>query len=204
VIPQLKTPPYLLEQQREMQATAPNWELGFTKGQLADDVFQRLLNHLTDNVSRCRAEHNITEIRNDNPAAIPALILSDEAFNRQLATDLQPMHEQWSGLDLQYSSCYGIRIYQRGTYLYQHVDRPTHVVSSAICVASELDQPWPLQVEKEDGTVSQVNLCPGEFLFYEGARLAHGRPYPLRGDYYAAIFLHYHPIVTSTQGPERK
>ena len=31
-------------------------------------------------------------------------------------------------------------------------------------------------------------------IFYEGARLRHGRAYPLQGDYYAAIFVHYRPI----------
>jgi hypothetical protein len=30
-------------------------------------------------------------------------------------------------------------------------------------------------------------------LFYEGARLRHGRPYPLQGAYYAGIYLHYRP-----------
>jgi hypothetical protein len=34
-------------------------------------------------------------------------------------------------------------------------------------------------------------------LFYEGASLRHGRPYPLQGSYYAGIYLHYRPAVES-------
>jgi prolyl 4-hydroxylase len=32
-------------------------------------------------------------------------------------------------------------------------------------------------------------------LFYEGASLRHGRPYPLQGSYYANIYLHYRPAA---------
>jgi prolyl 4-hydroxylase len=194
VIPEREAPPDLREQQRAMQAAAPDWGLGFEKSRLSDDLAQRLLDHLRGNAAYCRVEHPIREIGNDNPQIIPTLILSDDHFNQQLAAELKAAHEAWSGLRLQYSSCYGIRIYQRGTYLYTHVDRPTHVVSSAICVDAALDEPWPLSLVDAGGQRVQVDLAPGECLFYEGARLAHGRPYPLKGDYYAAIFMHYHPI----------
>jgi prolyl 4-hydroxylase len=69
------------------------------------------------------------------------------------------------------------------------------VVSTTICVDHSLDSPWPLHIENIDGDVRQINLEPGELVLYEGARLAHGRPYPLDGDYYAALFVHYHPVV---------
>ena len=105
-------------------------------------------------------------------------------------------------MPLEYSNCYGIRVYQRGTFLYNHVDRPTHIISSAICVDYALDRPWPLHLENIDGEVSQVDFEPGELVFYEGARLAHGRPYPLDGDYYAAIFLHYRPVGWPSEPPE--
>lgn len=200
MIPELEVPPYLREQQREMQAAAPDWALGFKKGRLSDEIALRLLDRLSDNAASCRVEHPITEIGNDNPQIIPTLILSDEDFNRQLAAELKAAHEAWAGLSLQCSSCYGIRIYQRGTYLHMHVDRPTHVVSSAICVDSALDEPWPLSLVDAENQRLQIDLEPGEFLFYEGARLAHGRPYPLRGDYYAAMFVHYYPLTATSPG----
>ena len=39
----------------------------------------------------------------------------------------------------------------------------------------------------------QVVLRPGEMLFYESARLAHGRPSVFRGQFYDNIFVHYKP-----------
>jgi len=48
-------------------------------------------------------------------------------------------------------------------------------------------------MEDVDGNASQVVIEPGEFVFYEGMRLAHGRPYPLDGEFYAGIFVHYQP-----------
>jgi len=38
-------------------------------------------------------------------------------------------------------------------------------------------------------------MNPGEMVFYEGARLRHGRAYPLQGDYYVSIFVHYRPVT---------
>lgn len=201
LIPELEAPSFLREQLRQMQAEAPDWGLGFEKSRLDAAMHARLLEHLEANAAHFRPEHRISEIGNADPGMIPALLYEDRTFNEQIAAELKRRHEAWSGMTLEYSWCYGIRVYQRGTYLYNHVDRPTHIVSSAICVASALDEPWPLHLEDKEGRVSQVNLEPGEFVYYEGARLAHGRPYPLRGDYYASMFIHYRPLGWQPQEP---
>jgi len=194
LIPELEAPPFLRERQRQMQATASYCGLGFLKGTLAPAAHERLLEHLRINADFFRPEPRSDEIGNVDRATIPALLYEDKAFNAQLGADLQARHEAWAGMRLELSYCYGIRVYQRGTFLYNHVDRPTHVISSAICVDCSLESPWPLHLESIDGAVSQIDLAPGEFVFYEGTRLAHGRPYPLQGDYYAAVFVHYRPV----------
>ncbi len=194
MIPELEAPALLRERQREMQAAAPYHGLGVLKAKLDPNVHRRLFAHLQANAALFRPESKIDEIGNADPATIPALVFEDEGFNAQLARSLQAGHEAWAGMPLELSYCYGIRTYQRGTFLYSHVDRPTHIISSTICIDCALESPWPLHVEDIDGEVSQVDLAPGELLFYEGARLAHGRPYSLLGDYYAAIFLHYRPV----------
>ena len=38
-----------------------------------------------------------------------------------------------------------------------------------------------------------VTLKPGEMVMYEGAVVPHGRPYPLNGDFYENLFVHYRP-----------
>jgi prolyl 4-hydroxylase len=194
VIPELEPPALLRERRREMQAEAAYWGLGFRKANLDPNVHRRLLAHFHANAALFRPEPKIDEIGNADSGTIPVLVFEDKTFNAQLGESLRAAHEAWAGMPLELSYCYGIRVYQRGTFLHAHVDRPTHVISSTICIDSASDDAWPLHVESIEGEVSQIDLAPGELVFYEGARLAHGRPYPFPGDYYAAIFVHYRPI----------
>ena len=60
-------------------------------------------------------------------------------------------------------------------------------MSSTICVDHRLRSPWPLYVEDDAGRPHEVSIEPGEMVFSEGARLTHGRPYALDGEYYANI-----------------
>jgi prolyl 4-hydroxylase len=177
-----------------MQAAAPYCGVGYLKATLDPNVHQRLLAHFRANACLFHPEPAIDEVGNADPGTIPMLLFEDKQFNARLGADLRLTHEAWAGMRLELSYCYGIRVYQRGTFLYTHVDRPSHVISSTICIDAALDRPWPLHVEDIDGAVSQIDLAPGELVFYEGARLAHGRPYSLLGDYYAGIFVHYRPV----------
>lgn len=194
-VPELEAPPYLRDKCVEMQSQAPSLGLGFQKARLPPAIFERLRAHFRVNIERFRAEGPVDEIRTTAHQVIPTLLFEDQSFNARLAEELRPLHEAWAGVPLALSACYGIRCYQRGTFLYKHVDRQPHFVSSTICVDHALDAPWPLSVTSLDGQVSQVDLEPGELCFYEGVRLAHGRPYPLRGDFYAGIFVHYYPAA---------
>ena len=139
-------------------------------------------------------------VKNVEPGAPTTRFQHDDAFNRALLVALKPLHEAWCGFPLVESTCYGIRVYLRGTFLYEHTDRPdTHIISSTICVNRETDEPWPLCVEDSSGRRHHIILEPGEMLFYEGALVRHGRPYPLAGDFYAGIYLHYRPALDSVE-----
>ena len=194
LLPMMDTPAELEEQTRQMQAAAPYCGLGFKKATLPREIHERLIDQLRMCSDRFRAEEPIPYLQNADLQTIPALFFEDREFNAAISRDLQPLHEAWSGKQLTESACYGIRVYQRGTFLYNHVDRTeTHIVSSTICVDHRLTRPWPIYIEDIKGEPHQVDLDPGEMLFYEGARLRHGRAYPLNGDYYASIFVHYRP-----------
>ncbi|MEM7584913.1 MAG: hypothetical protein AAF560_16085 [Acidobacteriota bacterium] len=194
--PIFPTPPELEASTVEMVARAPYCGLGFRKGRLEPELHARMLDSLRRNAPHFRPEQG------DNPwigtrdaKTIPAVVHQDHQLNAEISRALQPAHEAWSGMSLTESACYGIRVYQRGSYLFNHVDRTeTHIISSTICVDHRLDEPWPLTLEDIDGQLHQVDMEPGEFLYYEGAKLRHGRPYPLVGDYYAGMFVHYRPV----------
>jgi prolyl 4-hydroxylase len=193
-----EAPEYLRNRCAEMKAEAPNLGLGYKKARLAPHLQARLTAHFRGNIERFSSEGPVDEIRTSAQQTIPTLLFEDVAFNAKLAEDLRPLHEEWAGMPLLLSNCYGIRCYQRGTFLYAHVDRQPHLVSSTICVDRLLDSPWPLSIVNVDGQESQIDMEPGELVLYEGARLPHGRPYPLDGDFYAGIFVHYYPVVGLT------
>jgi len=197
-------PDWLVEQTRAQQADAPYCGLGFRKGRLEPELHARMLENIQNNAHRYRSEHSIGEIQSVETGVIPCLYYEDREFNDSVLEALKPAHENWSGMTLAESACYGFRVYQRGTYLHNHVDHTrTHIVSSTICVDYRLDEPWPLYIEDINGTAYQVDLEPGEFVFYEGARLIHGRPWPLKGQYYIGMFVHYRPRHFSS-GPTAK
>lgn len=190
----IQPPADLAAQTHIQQANAPYCGLGFKKDRLDQEVFELIQEQFRASAPAFRTEHLIREIVNDSSDAIPALYFEDRAFNQHIHDLLQPNHEAWAGTELVQSTCYGFRVYQRGTYLHNHVDvTATHIISSTICVDYRLDAPWPLYIEDINGEGYLVDLEPGEFIYYEGSKLLHGRPYPLNGDYYAGMFVHYRP-----------
>jgi len=190
-----QAPEELVAEQMETLKKVRALGLGFKKVTLDSQIYERLVDHFRSNVYRFKSEQGEGLIRTENPRVFPSLIYQDEDFNQQLLSDLQPAHEAWSGLAIRKAACYGIRVYQSRSYLYNHVDRArTHVVSSTICVDHRLNSPWPLYIEDNDGRPHEVSIEPGEMVFFEGARLKHGRPYPLDGEFYANIFIHYTPL----------
>jgi hypothetical protein len=101
--------------------------------------------------------------------------------------------EEWTQQELQPCSLYGIRIYHNNSIMLPHVDRLPLVVSAMINVAQDTDEEWPLEVYDHDGHAHNVTLQPGDMLLFESASVIHGHPFPLKGHYYASIFLHFEP-----------
>jgi len=101
------------------------------------------------------------------------------------------------------ASLYGIRIYKEGAILAPHVDRLPLVTSAVINVAQDLDEPWPIELYAHDGKAYNVTLEPGEMLLYESASVIHGRPYPMKGRFYANVFVHFEPSGHSIRHGDR-
>lgn len=187
--------PNRLRYNQKAEGEVPSLGLGFRKISLPGKLHELLLTHLEKHRHDFRSEPANDYVRTENSKAHPSLLYQDEEFNQKLLSILQPDHEEWAGRPLKKAACYGIRAYQPGSYLLNHRDRVnTHVVSATICVDHALSAPWPLYIEDFDGNPHEVAVEPGEMVFFEGARLVHGRPYPLIGEYYANIFVHYTPL----------
>ena len=65
---------------------------------------------------------------------------------------------EWTQQELTECSLYGIRVYKEGAILSTHVDRLPLVSSAIINVASDVDEPWPLEVYGHDGKATNVTM----------------------------------------------
>ncbi len=107
---------------------------------------------------------------------------------------MKPDMEKWCGKQLDPTYVYGIREYRNGAILKSHRDRfDTHIISAIINVAQQANEGWPLVIEDNYYRTHHVLLSPGDVVFYEGARLTHGRPIAFDGTNFANIFCHFKP-----------
>ena len=95
---------------------------------------------------------------------------------------------------------------------------PTHVISAILNIGQDVEEDWPLFLRDHRGedhvvmrhvsrvtpwsrvrlrsrVTCQVILTPGDLVWYESARVVHGRQFPLRGGSFDNLFLHFKPLV---------
>ena len=63
---------------------------------------------------------------------------------------------------------------------------------------------WPLVILNSTGGWSELYLKNGEMVFYESARMIHGRPHPYTGDRYAQLYAHFRPVAGWVGNPNVK
>ena len=83
------------------------------------------------------------------------------------------------------------RLYEKGSILKKHKDRPSCEISTSICLGNNLsnldyDYVWPFFINDEP-----LNLNVGDMIIYRGCELEHYRDEFL-GLNQAQVFLHYH------------
>ncbi len=104
--------------------------------------------------------------------------------------------EEWVGVELELTDIYGMRRYEDGARLLTHVDRQaTHATSLIVNIAQgQIRAPWHIEVYDFADRLHEVEMNPGDIVYYESARCLHGRMKPLQGAYYVNLFAHYRPI----------
>ena len=109
--------------------------------------------------------------------------------------------EEWTGVPQITSSVYGIRVYHNNSVLTPHVDRMPLVSSAIINVDQDVDEPWFLEAYDHAGVAHNVSMAPGDLVLYESHSVIHGRPFPMKGKYYANIFVHFEPLGPPRDAP---
>lgn len=111
-----------------------------------------------------------------------------------ISRGVRPILEAWTGQKLAPVSVYGIRFYRNESILTPHVDRTPLVTSCIINVDQDVDEDWPLEIYDHTGVARNITMKPGDMVLYESHSVIHGRPFPLKGRFYANAFLHFEPI----------
>jgi len=169
---------------------------GFGKSRLDPDLFRAVAGFYRQHRdSACDEAVEGGYVYTDQPGgAASTLVQLPPDMRAQIHESLLDELTRWSGVALVPTHVYGIRTYRRGAVLQPHRDRlQTHIISAIINVDQQADTPWALAIDDNYYRTHRVYLEPGEVIFYEGGRLAHGRPEPFEGEYYANIFCHYRP-----------
>ncbi|MEA5446019.1 hypothetical protein VCB98_09330 [Gammaproteobacteria bacterium AB-CW1] len=112
-----------------------------------------------------------------------------DAFGEAILAQLTPLVSEITGRRLE--PCYSfLRIYQAGSQLRPHRDRPSCEFSVTMHVGKGPGAgDWPIWIEGPDGP-SAVSMEPGDLMVYRGAALSHWRE-PFHGDVWVQLFLHY-------------
>lgn len=164
-------------------------ELGFQVVDAPKPLYEKLKKELHNRMDHARYESKVDQIFSDNLCKFV-----DTGLNYEVLRELLPLHEEWAGVKLKPAISYGLRIYPNNSFLTMHTDRlDTHVISSILHIDRDQEEPWPLVIEDLHGKAHEVALEPGQLLFYESAKLLHGRPKRFNGKWYTSIFTHYYP-----------
>lgn len=182
----------------------PNFtESGVNKATLPAALFKKITAFYQNNKASKVDEHvpgdfiiNAEDKSNNktNKKSSQLIDLSEE-LRKEIHDTMKPILEKWCQQSLKPTYVYGIREYLDKAVLKPHRDRvETHIISAILNVDQEVNEDWPLVIEDNYYRTHHVMLKPGEMVFYEGARLLHGRPIPLNGKSFANIFCHFQPI----------
>jgi prolyl 4-hydroxylase len=176
---------------------------GFKKIKMPKSLYKKLLIWYLQNEKNAKIEINydniLGTIRNVNKS-IPQTQIIHLQENMKLYNEFNEVMlrevTEWSGVDnLEHTSTYGIRMYERGDVLISHTDRPETHILSAICsiYQEDMDEPWALEIKDPQGWWHEVYFEPGDMVFYESDILEHGRMRPLKGHKYANMYVHFKP-----------
>jgi len=185
-------------------------ELGFAKIRAPEAVFSLIAKFWEENKHLAETEWKALNPYHNMWAAPPELVsVQDEKIpgggehlQSQIWESSRKVLEEWTGQHLAPCSMWGIRIYHNNSILTPHVDRNPLVTSAIINVDQDVDEDWLLEVWGHDGKPYNISMKPGDMVLYESHSLLHGRPVPMRGKFYANIFIHFEPVGALAFSPE--
>lgn len=186
---------------KDINQYVPNYTTdGIYKTKLPETLFRKIKDFYLQNRKNSEHEHvdggfiYSNKKSSNKTTKSSSLINLSDGLRQEIHDQMKPLMENWCKKELEPTFVYGIREYHEGAILKLHRDRiDTHIISAILNVDQETNVDWPLLIEDNFYRKHQVMLKPGEMVFYEGARLLHGRPVAFKGASFANIFCHFKP-----------
>eukprot|EP01041_Mallomonas_annulata_P011603 gene11603-24296_t len=174
-------------------------EFGFNKGRLPDDVWGSMQTYYYNNRNHyTREEYENKGFTVNWYEVDPKFLGMPWGLKRYWQSRLLDVVQKWIGynIPIENTDIYGIRKYERGARLLAHVDREaTHAVSLIVNIAQfGIRKPWMVEIYDHADRLHEIEMAPGDIVYYESAACLHGRATPLDGDYYVNLFTHYRPV----------
>ncbi|CAB1116535.1 unnamed protein product [Ectocarpus sp. CCAP 1310/34] len=172
-------------------------EVGFKKTTVPDDVWDLVKTYYEENKESPKKEKWSKNNVFTNNVEAPSYMVNlpeNGKLKEQIFGGLRPILEEWSGVELVQTACYGVRVYTNTSWLANHVDtKATHAVSVIMQVDQDVEEDWPLMIYDHAGNDYNITMKPRDLVLYESATCVHGRPSTFHGNYYANAFVHYKP-----------
>jgi hypothetical protein len=185
------------EWRRAHTVTRTFTELGFNKARLPADLWASMLTYYYNNKKSCSVEEWGGKGVFVNWWEVPSWMIGIPwGLKTYWQARLKELVEEWSGVQLELTDIYGMREYKDGARLLTHVDREeTHAASLIINVDQvAIREPWMLEIYDFANRLHEIEMQPGDIVYYESARCLHGRMSALKGESYVNLFAHYRPI----------
>eukprot|EP00980_Cylindrotheca_fusiformis_P004165 scaffold909_cov135-Cylindrotheca_fusiformis.AAC.22 len=215
----------LIMNRRQPQSMVNLTETGFTKIQAPPKLKELIDEFWANNKDKAKTEawHSGNSYVNHWNSPTTLVSVDDKGLRgsgarlkENIWAAASALLEEWTQVELQPCSLYGIRVYHEGAIMLPHVDRLPLVASAVINVAQDVEEDWPTEVYDHQGNAHNVSLQPGEMLLFESHSVMHGKkrmllrrhipygvdssivcgighPFPLKGKYAASIFIHFEP-----------
>ena len=187
-------------------------DIGYKKVRLSDELFTAIREFWQETMSNGGIEKLEEEYwppanTYTNHWASPTKMKDCSALHAPIWKEVEAQVKEWipKAKSFSRSSLYGIRVYQQDSILATHVDRDPLITSAIINVDQDIGnmyEPWPLEVYGHDGRAQNITMIPGDMVLYESHSVLHGRPFPMKGKYYANIFVHFKPIFDEDESHE--
>jgi len=166
-------------------------EYGFARTRISDNLLKELQQGIIDGYDANRRPEGYTPTLSHQ-----AWHIERDDLTAMVDDELHAKLEEWGNVDLDTQYVYGLRLFRNETTLKMHIDKKgSHAMGFVLHVASSDDynDPWPFVIEDFHGRTHEILMDPGDVIFFESAKLMHGRPRKLNASWYCNVAGHYHP-----------